>query len=185
MIPHQLRLRLAVPHLLPPVGADAAAVAVPDERRRREADRQAARLQPPADIDVVPRRVVRRIEAADRPQGVTPVRHVAARDMFRGPFVNQHVRRSARCARDALRQPRIVLRHDVRTARASHVGAQERLNEVGQPGGIDFDVGVGIGDHLARCRTERRVAGGAQSAGRRIDHGDTWMRTRDRPGRIR
>ena len=97
---------------------------VPHQRRRRKADLPAARLQPPAHIHIVARAQVDRVEAADREQRFAAERHVAARHVLGDAIVEQHVRRSARRARDALRHRRIVGRHDVRPARPDDVGVR-------------------------------------------------------------
>ena len=52
--------------LLAQVGADRVAAVVPDHRRRAEAERPAALLQPPADVDVVAGHAELRVEPADR-----------------------------------------------------------------------------------------------------------------------
>src|SRR6516165_1578944 len=61
----ELRLGLAVAVLLLPERADRVAPVVPDHRRRAEADRPAAVLQPPADVDIVAGGAKARVEAAD------------------------------------------------------------------------------------------------------------------------
>ena len=79
------------------------------------------------------------------------------------------MRRTARRARDALRERRIVGRHDVGSARTDDVGMEERLHEKRQPVGIDARVGVGIGDDLSRGFRQTDVARRAQPLVRRID----------------
>ena len=167
MMRHQPRLAFAVADLLPPVRLDRRAMVMPDERRRREADLPAARLQPPAHVHIVAGAEIDRVEAADREQRVAAERHVAAGHVLGDAIVEQHVRRPARRARDALRHRRIVGRHDVRSARADDVGRQERLDEKRQPVAIDARVGVGVGDDLAGRLGEADVARGAQAAVRR------------------
>src|SRR5204863_5382152 len=65
MLEVEERLRLAVPHLLLQVRLHGVAPVVPNGCRRAEADRVATVLETPADVHVVARRRVRRIEAAD------------------------------------------------------------------------------------------------------------------------
>ena len=91
MVRHQPRFAFAVADLLAPVRLHRRAVVMPDQRRRREADLPAARLQPPAHVDVVAGAEVDRVEAADREQRVAAERHVAARA------------RARRCGRRAAR----------------------------------------------------------------------------------
>ena len=153
---------------------------MPDERRRGEADLPAARLQPPAHVHIVAGAQVDRIEAADRQQRVAAERHVAAGHVLGDAIVEQHVRRAAGRARDALRHRRIVGGHDVRSAGADDVRGEERLDEERQPVAIDARVGVGVGDDLAGgLRRGRRCA---RRSGRRsamsID-ADARMRRRD------
>ena len=169
---HQPGLAFAVADLLPPVRLHRRAVVMPDERRRREADLPAPRLQPPAHIHIVAGAEVDRVEAADRQQRVAAERHVAAGHVLGDAVVEQHVRRPAGRARDALRDRRIVGRHDVRSARADDVGGQERLDEKRQPVAIDARVGVGVGDDLAGRFGESDVARGAQPGVRRVDDAD-------------
>ncbi len=53
MVRFEPGLAFAVAGLLSPVALHRGAMVVPDERRRRKADGVAARLQAPADVDVV------------------------------------------------------------------------------------------------------------------------------------
>ena len=175
VVRHQPRFALAVADLLPPVRLHRRAVVVPDERRRREADLPAPRLQPPAHVHVVAGAQVDRIEAADREQRVAAERHVAAGHVLGDAIVEQHVRRSARRARDALRHRRIVGGHDVRSAGADDVGGEERLDEKRQPVAIDAHVGVGVRDDLAGGLGQADVARGAQPAVRRVDDAHARM----------
>ena len=72
----------AVADLLAPVGLHTRAVVMPDQCRRREPDPQPPGLQPPADVHVVARAEVDRVEAVDREQRVPAKRHVAARHVL-------------------------------------------------------------------------------------------------------
>ena len=65
-LPLEQRLGLAVAVLLLPVRADRVAAVVPDHGRGAEAERPAALLEPPADVDVVAGGAELRVEAADR-----------------------------------------------------------------------------------------------------------------------
>ena len=143
------RLALAVADLLTPIRLHRRTMVVPDERRRREADSLLPGLQSPAHVHVVAGAQVHRVESVDGQQGVAAKRHVAAGHVLGDAIVEQHLRRSAGRARDALRHQRIVWRHHVRTAGADHVGGQERLHEIGEPVRIDAHVRVGVGDDLA------------------------------------
>ena len=175
MVRHQPAFAFAVADLLAPVRADRRAMVMPHQRRRREADLPAARLQPPAHVHIVAGAEVDRIEAADRDERLAAERHVAAGHVLGDAIVEQHVRRPARRARDALRHRRIVGRHDVRTAGADDVGGEERLDEIRQPVAIDARVGVGVGDDVAGRVGETDVARGAQAAVRNVDDADARM----------
>ena len=164
MMGHQPRFALAVADLLPPVRLDRRPVVMPDERRSRESDLPAPRLQPPAHVDIVAGAQVDRVEAADREERLAAERHVAAGHVLGDAIVEQHVRRFARRARDALRHRRIVVRDDVRSAGADDVRGQEGLDEKRQPVAIDAHVGVGVRDDLAGRLRQTDVARGAQSA---------------------
>ena len=102
-------------------------------------------------------------------QRLAAERHVAAGHVLRNPIVEQHVRRTAGRASDALRHRRIVGRHDVRSAGADDVGGQERLDEEGEPVAVDAGVGVGVGDDLAGRLREADVARRAEAAVRNVD----------------
>ena len=56
---------LAIAHLLLQIGLDGLATVVPHDGRWTEADAMAAFLQTPADVDIITRRRVGRIKAAD------------------------------------------------------------------------------------------------------------------------
>ena len=103
MMREQPTFAFAVADLLTPVRADAGAVVMPHECRRREPDLPAACLRSPAHIHIVAGAKIDRIEAADGEQRLATECHVAARHVFGDAVVEQHVRRPARCARDALR----------------------------------------------------------------------------------
>ena len=59
--------------------------------------------------------------------------------------------------------------HDVRSARADHVGVEKRLHEERQPVAIDACVGVRVGHDLAGGFSQADVARGAQAAVRDVD----------------
>ena len=174
------RFTFAVADLLAPVGFHARAAVVPDERRGRKPDAEPLGLQPPADIDVVAGAKVDRVEAVDRQQGVAAERHVAARHVLCDAVVEHDVTGSPGRARDTLRYPGIVLRHDVRAACAGDIGKEHRLNQVGQPIGINTGVCVGVGDDLAGCGRETDVARCAEAAVGRVDDPHAGISARDR-----
>src|SRR4029079_11709274 len=92
--------------------------------------------------------------------------------------------RTARCARDALRDRRIVGRYNVRAARSNDAGCKKRLNKVRQPVGINSRVCVGIGDDFTRRLRETYVARRAQSSVRYLDEPYTRMIASDLAGAI-
>ena len=152
---------------------------MPHERRRREADLPAARLQPPAHVHIVAGAQVDRIEAADGEQRLAAKRHVAAGHVLGDAIVEQHVGRTARRPGDALRHRRIVGRDDVRSAGRHDIRVQERLDEERQPVGVDPGVGVGIGDNLAGGVRQPDIACGAEAAVRHFDQVRRRMLPRD------
>ena len=158
---------------------------VPHEGRRREADLPAARLQSPADVHIVSSAQIDGVEAADREQRVAAKRHVAAGHVLGDAIVEQHVRGTARRARDALRDWRIVGRHDVGTARADDVGGQERLDEKRQPVAIGARVGIRVRDDFAGGFSQSDVTCGAQAGIWHFDDADTRMTARDLASRVR
>jgi len=178
------RLSLSVPYLLLPVRSHACPSMVPDQRRRCETDLQPLGLQSPADVDIVTRTDIDRIEAVDRQQRVPSKRHVTARYMLCDAVVEHDVDRPTRGACDALRHPRVVRGHDVRSADARQVGGEQRLNEVRQPVGVDAYVRIGIRDDLAGSGGEPGVPSRAQAAVLQVDDTDTGMPLCDVPGRI-
>src|SRR5215471_16615856 len=77
MLCGQQGLGLAVALLLLEIGLDRRAAVIPDETRRAETNPVAAFLQAPADVHVIPRFAIDRIEAADFVQGPFVECHVA------------------------------------------------------------------------------------------------------------
>ena len=78
--PFLLEKRLGPPvaDLLAPVGTDGVAAVMPDHGRRMKAERPAALLQPPADVDIIAGGAEARIEAADGLEGLSAEGHVAS-----------------------------------------------------------------------------------------------------------
>ncbi len=184
MVRHQPGLAFAVADLLAPVALHRAAMVMPDQRRRGEADFPAARLQPPAHVHIVAGAQIDRVEAVDRQQRIAPERHVAAGHVLGDAIVEQDVGRPARRARDALRDRRVVGRDHVRAARADHVRGQERLDQEGEPVAIDAGVGVGVGDDLAGRFRQPDVARRAQPGVRGVDHAHPREAVADLAGAI-
>ena len=180
MMRHQPSLALAVTDLLAPVRLDRRAVVVPDERRGRESDLPASRLQPPADVDIVVGAQVDRIEATDGQERLAAKRHVAARHVLGDAIVQQDVRRPPRGTRDALRHRRIVGRHDVRPPGADHIGDEKWLHEICEPVGVDASIRVRIRDDFAAGLGQTDVARRAQAAVRDVDDARAWMHSGDR-----
>jgi hypothetical protein len=90
-------------------------VVVPHQSRGRKRDPPAFVLESPADVDVIACAQENRIESADGQQGIAPHGEVAARNVLRVTIVEHHVTRRSGGARDTLREPPAVRRHDVRT----------------------------------------------------------------------
>ena len=66
------------------------------------------------------------------------------------------------------------MRHDIGAAGAGDIGREHRLNEVGQPIGIDPGVRVGVGNDLPACGREPDVAGRAEAAVGHVDDPHSW-----------
>jgi hypothetical protein len=129
-LPLECRLGFAVSRLLTPVRADSVPPMMPYYSRGAEAECPAARLQTPADINVVARRAELRIEPADRLEAVCSKRRVATRDVLRDFICQQHVRRAARRVRDALGDRTIAGRGDVRATDACVIGRAKRVRQI-------------------------------------------------------
>ncbi len=184
MVRFEPGLAFAVAGLLPPVALHGGAVVMPDQRRRRKADGVAARLQAPADVDVVAGAQVDRIEAADRLERRLPERHVAARHVFGDAIVEQHVGRAAGGASDGLRDPGVVGRRDVGPAGPRHGAVQHRLHQIREPVGVDAHVGVGVGHDLAGGVGDADVASRGETAVGNADQPHGRVASRDRGGVI-
>src|SRR5262245_2028194 len=152
---------LAVADLLSPISSDRIAMMMPDERRGAEGQMPAALLQSPADVHVVTGLGVGRIEAPQLLERPTAKGHVTSGNVLGDRVVKEHVRRAAWTSRDALRNPAVVFRRDIRPAHADGVGRQERLNEVRKPVRVNARIGVGVGDDLSRRRSPAQIARGA------------------------
>ena len=158
----QQRLGPAVPALLSPVGQHRVAPVVPDQGGRAEAERPARVLEPPADVDIVARGAKARVEPVYRAQRVGPERHVAAGYVLGLVVGEQHVHRTARRGGDALRDPSVVLRRQIRSADADVRGRREAARQVLEPVRIRVRIAVEVGDDVARCVIQAGVARAAQ-----------------------
>src|SRR5262249_9766813 len=123
----QETLALTVADLLSPISFDRVAMMVPDQRARTEGQMPAALLQSPAGVPIVTGHGLSRVEAAHFLERPATERHVAAWNVLGDGVVEQHLRRPAGASRDALRDPTVVLRDDVRPAHAERAGRHERL----------------------------------------------------------
>src|SRR5262249_2367926 len=153
----------AVAVLLLEVGADRVAAPVPDQRGRVEAERPAARLQAPADVDVVAGGPELRVVAADRVEAVAPKGRVAARDVLGHAVGQQDVHGPARRVVDAVGDPAGAGRRDVGAAHAGVRGGHEGPGEVAEPVPVGEGVVVDVGDDLAARLGETDVPRRAQA----------------------
>ena len=96
-----------------------------DDRRRAEADRPAALLEAPADVDVVAGDPELLVEAADRLERIAPEGHVAAGDVLGDLVGEQDVRRATGCVGNSVLDEPSVVRDEVRTADPSVVARAE------------------------------------------------------------
>src|SRR5581483_7056826 len=164
------RLGLAVAVLLSQERAQRAPPAMPDEGGRDEADRPAALVEPPADVDVVAGRPETRVEPADLLERATTEDHVAAGHVLGLAVGHEHVVRAARRPRDAAREAGLVLGRDVRPAERRVRRGHERRREVRQPVAVGPRVVVEVRDELAARRLEPTVARVAEPLALRPDH---------------
>src|SRR5690242_5067476 len=98
----QERLGLSIALLLPPIGGYGIATMMPDDCRRAKSQGPAARLQAPADIDVVACGVELRIEAADGGQGRFAEGHVTAGNVLRDLVGQEDMHGTAGRVRNAI-----------------------------------------------------------------------------------
>ena len=80
----------------------------------------------------------------------------------------------------ALRDPRVIRRHDIRSAGRDDVRVEKRLHEIGEPVRIDADIGIGVGDDGACRGREADVARDAQAVVRRRNQSNERIAPRDR-----
>ena len=148
----QQRLGLAVAFLLFAEGREREAPIVPHNRARRKRDFAARSLQAPAEVHVVARLAIFRVESADRVKRPAPERHIAAGHMLRDKIREEHVARPAGARRDRGLHPVHRGRRNVRPADARVAAAREHGDEVVEPVGIGHAVAVRVRDHFAgRC----------------------------------
>src|SRR6185503_3686359 len=155
-------LTLAVADLLLPICLDRVPVVVPYQRRRAERQVPATILQTPADVNVVTRLVVDRVKASylcERPPAKS---HVAARYVLGDRVVEEHVRGTTGAASNALRNPAIVVRHDIRPTHSNCISRQKRLHQIRKPIGINTRVGIAVRHDLSRGGTPTQVSRRAQ-----------------------
>src|SRR5581483_4386464 len=110
MLKPEERFRLAVSGLLLQVGARRLAAMVPDERARCEGDPHSRLLQPPADIHIIARFAVLRVEAVDSLQGLTAKGHIAPRNMLGHLIIKEDMGGLSRRGGDTGRKPAILRR---------------------------------------------------------------------------
>ena len=138
---------------------------MPDHGRRMKAERPAALLQPPADVDVVAGRAEARIEAADGFEGRSAEGHVASGNVLGHLIRDEYVHGAAGRVRHAVRDGAIAGRRDVGASDADVFGTEKGIGQVGQPVRLGPRVVVGVGDDLAAGHHESEVAGRRRARG--------------------
>src|SRR5262245_12772626 len=97
--------RFAITGLLAQIGAHVLSAVMPDKRAGRKSDPVAGLLQSPANIHVIARLAVMRIEAVDRLQNVAAKGHVATGNVLGLLIALQHMGGLTRRGRHAGGQP--------------------------------------------------------------------------------
>jgi hypothetical protein len=182
--PLEQRLGATVAALLAPEAAHAAAAVVPHDGARMEAERPAARLQPPADVDVVAGDLELRIEAADRLQPRSAERHVAAGDVLGDGVAQQHVHGAARRVRDARGDEPVAGHRQIWAADARLLAVAQRVLDEVEPMRIGEGVVVEVGDELPSRDREATVARRAQAAAFAAQQAHAGAGGGDRGGRV-
>jgi hypothetical protein len=164
MLPLQKRLGDPIANLLPPERADGRSAMVPDQRRRAESKPVPAFEQPPADVDIISRRPVGRVESGNLIERPLPERHVAARDVLGGLIVQHDLSRATRRPKDTFGHPVVGFRHDVGPADSGRIGLSERSNKASQPVVVGERIRIEIRDDLSRGSSETHVASRADAS---------------------
>ena len=183
-LPLQVGLGPPVVQLLVPIGADGIAAAVPDHGGGVKAERPAALLQPPADVDVVAGDAKLGVEAADRQQPVPAKRHVAPGDVLGHLVGQQHVHGPAGRHGDGFGNQAAAVRRHVGPAGAGVVGARQRVHQVGEPVRVGAGVVVDVGDDLVAGEPQAGVAGAAEAEVLRADQADAAVAPDDVGGAV-
>ena len=128
-----------------------------------KADAPAARLQAPAQVDVVAGRAVAVVEAVYCRKRVAPEGHVAARHVLGQGVGEQHLHRSTRCVGHAIGNRPIAVRRDVGASHADPVARHEAVGQEVQPVRVGVGVVVDVGDDFAMRLLPAQVARGRQA----------------------
>ena len=145
---------------------------MPIHRAGVKPDASAARLQSPADVDVVAGRAIARIESADRLQCRSPERHVASGNVLGFGIGNQHVHRPTGRIRDAIGDRPVARRRDIRAADTDPIAGHEAICDVVQPVRIGPGIVVDVRNDLAGRRLPSEIARRRQAVVRGADQSD-------------
>src|SRR5579871_1940638 len=137
---------------------------MPNDRARTEAQAPAARLQSPADVDIVSRDAKLGIESADRLQARAAEGHVAARYVLGFAIGEEDVHRAARRVVETFGDRAEAGWCEVGTADADIVGVGESGCQVFEPLRVGICVAVEVRDDLAGRRLQAGVARVAEPA---------------------
>ena len=132
---------------------------MPDDRGWAECDNPSGLLNSPAEIDVVSRLAIFRIEPADALERPAVKRHITSGNMLGDGIGEQNMIGTARRRRNARLNPISCRRRDVWSAHSGVVAAHECPNQVVEPIDIRHAVRIGIRQHFAFGGGGPRVAG--------------------------
>ena len=156
-------LRLAVAFLLFAEGLQSEAPIVPNDRGRAEGDHAAALLQTPAEVHIITRLAVFRIEATHLIKCPAVECHVAAGNVLRHDIGEQYMARpSGSCSHTGL-HPVFRRWRNVWSAHSGEVSAQECANKIVKPVWVCHAVAVRVNNDIPRRFIAANISGEAQA----------------------
>ena len=159
----QHRLGLAVAFLLFAEGLQSETPIVPDDRSWAESDHAAALLQTPAEVHIVTRLAVFRIEAAHLIKCPAVKCHVAAGNVLCHDIGQQHMARTSGSGSHAGLNPVFRRWRNVWSTDSGEVAAQECAHEIVKPVRVCHTVAVRVNNDIACRLMGADIAGEAQA----------------------
>ena len=152
---------------------------MPDDRGRAEGDHAAALLQTPAEVHIITRLAVFRIEAAHLIKRPAVECHVAAGNVLGHDIGEQHMARTPGSRSHAGLDPVFRRWRNVWSAHSGKVAAQECANEIVKPVRVCHAVAVRVYNDITRRFIAANIAGEAQAFVFLADVFDPGMPRRD------